>query len=84
MTKTTTLTVRLNGVLGDHVADTVGEHGSFENVSEYIRHLIRCDKERAEAQAFSRLKAELDHAFSAPEERYHPLSADQVIARNRA
>lgn len=40
------------------------------------------DKERVEAEAFSRLKAELTHAFAAPEETYKPLSAAEVIARN--
>ena len=53
-------------------------------VSEYIRDLIRRDKERAEQQAFNRLKAELTHAFAAPEETYQPLTAAGVIARNRA
>lgn len=56
----------------------------YENVSEYIRDLIRRDKERAEAEAFGRLKAELVHAFSAPESSYAPLTAVEVIARNRA
>ena len=41
------------------------------------------DKERAEAEAFNRLKAELAHAFAAPEETYQPLTAAEVIARNR-
>jgi len=56
---------------------------SYEKVSEYIRNLVRCDKELAEAKAFNRLKAELTHAFAAPEETYKPLAAAEVIARNR-
>lgn len=51
---TTTLTVRLSGALREFVAHNVGEHGDFENVSEYVRDLIRRDKERAEAAAFER------------------------------
>lgn len=78
------MTVRVGGVLSDFVAANVGEEGSYENVSEYIRALIRRDKERAEAEAFGRLKAELNHAFAAPEDSYQPLSAAEVIARNRA
>lgn len=54
-----------------------------ENVSEYIRDLIRRDKERAEKEAFERLKAELALAFATPESSYKPLSAAEVIARNR-
>jgi Arc/MetJ-type ribon-helix-helix transcriptional regulator len=83
MPRTTTLTVRLGGVLGDFVSANVGEHGSYENVSEYIRDLIRRDKERAETEAFDRLKAELGHAFAAPDSSYEPLTAAEVIARNR-
>jgi putative addiction module CopG family antidote len=84
MSRTTTLTVRLSGTLSDFVAVNVGENGAYENVSEYIRDLIRRDKERAESQAFERLKAELAHAFAAPESTYQPLTAAEVIARNQA
>jgi antitoxin ParD1/3/4 len=83
MSRTTTLTVRLSGALGDFVAANVGENGSYENVSEYIRDLIRRDKERVEKEAFDRLKAELTHAFAAPEPSYQPLTAAEVIRRNR-
>ena len=80
---TTTMTVRLSGVLSEFVAANVGEHGAYENVSEYMRDLIRRDKERAEKEAFDRLKAELAHAYAAPESSYKPLTAADVIARNR-
>jgi hypothetical protein len=53
-------------------------------VSEYVRDLIRRDMERKEQQAFDRLKAELAHAFAAPESAYKPLTAADVIARNAA
>ena len=81
---TTTMTVRLSGVLSDFVSANVGEHGAYENVSEYVRDLIRRDKERNETNAFERLKTELTHAYAAPEASYHPLTAVDVIARNRA
>ncbi len=84
MPKTTTMTVRLNETLSDFVAANVGEQGAYENVSEYVRDLIRHDKERAEQEAFDRLKAELAHAFAAPESSYKPLTAAEVIARNKA
>ena len=78
------MTVRLGEQLSEFVADNVGEAGAYENVSEYVRDLIRRDKERMEQQAFERLKAELNHAFNRPETEYAPLSADMVIARHRA
>lgn len=83
MSQTTTMTVRISGTLSEFVASNVGENGSYENISEYVRDLIRRDKERAEAEAFNRLKAELTRAFAAPEESYRPLTASEVIARNR-
>ena len=84
MPRTTTMTVRLSGTLCDFVAANVGENGSYENISEYIRDLIRRDKERADREAFDRLKAELARAFAAPDASFHPLSAAEVIARNKA
>lgn len=83
MSQTTTMTVRISGALSEFVASNVGDNGSYENISEYVRDLIRRDKERAEREAFDRLKAELTRAFAAPEESYRPLTAAEVIARNR-
>ena len=84
MSRTTTMTVRVGGALSDFVAANVGEDGSYENVSEYIRDLIRRDRERSEREAFDRLKAELTQAFAAPESSYVSLTAAEVIARNKA
>lgn len=84
MPRTTTMTVRIGGTLGDFVAANVGENGEYESVSEYVRDLIRRDKERVDNEAFKRLRAELQHAFSAPEESYKPLTAEDVIARNKS
>ena len=83
MPRTTTMTVRISGALSDFVSANVGENGSYENISEYIRDLIRRDKERTEREAFDRLKAELARAFAAPDDSYHPLSASDVIAETR-
>ncbi|AZU05058.1 hypothetical protein X907_2546 [Glycocaulis alkaliphilus] len=77
------MTVRLSGVLSEFVAANVGDDGAYENVSEYVRDLIRRDKERAEQAAFDRLKAELTHAFAAPDSSYKPLTAADVIRRNQ-
>jgi len=79
----TTITVRLNAALGDVVAANVGETGSYENVSEYLRDLIRRDKERVEQLVFDKLKAELNLSFAAPESSYVSLTASDVIDRNR-
>jgi Arc/MetJ-type ribon-helix-helix transcriptional regulator len=83
MPKSMTLNVRVSGALGEHVAANVGDDGAYENVSEYVRDLIRRDKARADAEAFERLRAELQRAFAAPDDSYQPLDADTVIDRGR-
>ncbi len=82
MSKPMTLNVRVGGALGDFVAMNVGDTGAYENVSEYVRDLIRRDMQRADHESFDRLKTELTQAFSAPDSAYHPLTADDVIRRN--
>jgi antitoxin ParD1/3/4 len=83
MSQSMTLNVRVNGPLSEFVAANVGEAGTYENVSEYVRDLIRKDKERAERDLFERLKAELSAAFAADDDTYGKLTADDIIARNR-
>ena len=83
MAKSITLNVRVGGALGEFVTAQVGADGVYENVSEYVRDLIRRDKNDAEAAAFERLKAELAHAFAAPDETYQPLDAETVIRRGQ-
>lgn len=78
-----TLNVRVGGALGEFVTAQVGADGVYENVSEYVRDLIRRDKHNAETAAFERLKAELTHAFAAPDDTYQPLDAETVIRRGR-
>ena len=84
MRRAMTMTVRLSGALSDFVAANVGENGDYENVSEYVRDLIRRDKARFEREAFDRLKAELERAFAAPDDTYSALSAADVIGRSGA
>ncbi|WP_294134419.1 addiction module antitoxin [Sphingobium sp.] len=82
MSKPMTLNVRVSGALSDFVAANVSDAGAYDNVSEYVRDLIRRDKERVEADHFARLKAELTRAFAAPDSSYQTLDAETVIARN--
>lgn len=76
------ITVRLGETLSDYVASKTGKTGSYDNVSEYVRDLIRKDKESTEQKAFQKLKAELQLAFSGSDDRYILLSAQDIIARN--
>lgn len=79
-----TLNVRVSGALSEFVVANVGESGAYDNVSEYVRDLIRRDMERTDREAFARLKAELELGFAAPDSAYQALDADAVIARNAA
>lgn len=83
MTKPMTLNVRVGGSLGEFVAANVGENGAYDNVSEYVRDLIRKDKREAEEHAFERLKAELQRAFATPDSEHQRITAADVIKRNR-
>ena len=84
MSRTTTMTVRLSGALSDFVAANVGETGSYENVSEYIRDLIRRDKERVGAGSVRPAEGRACTMPSRrPESSYQPLTAADVIARNK-
>jgi len=82
MSKSMTLNVRVSGSLSDFVSANIGDTGSYENVSEYVRDLIRRDKERVESERLALLKAELTAAFSVPESEYLPLDANAIFARN--
>ena len=83
MRKSTTLNIRVNESLSEFVADNVGEYGSYDNVSEYVRDLIRRDKKRVEAQRFEELKSELQSAFAAPDSEFINVDADDWLARAR-
>ncbi|MHA7879086.1 MAG: ribbon-helix-helix domain-containing protein [Saccharospirillum sp.] len=74
------LNVRISGALKDFVTQELS-HGAYENISEYIRDLIRRDKERTEQIHFEKLKAELKLAFNAPDTDYIPLSASDIIGK---
>lgn len=81
MSKSMTLNVRVSGPLGDFVAANVGADGAYENVSEYVRDLIRRDMAQREAETFARLKAELTRAFSQGDETFVSADADDFLDR---
>lgn len=74
------INVRVSGALKDHVARSVGD-GDYENISEYVRDLIRKDKTAHEDSAFERLKATLQSAFAAPDTAYENVTAKNIRAR---
>ncbi len=79
MPRSMTLNVRVTGPLSDFVAANVGAHGVYENVSEYVRDLIRRDMAKQEDERFARLKAELEHAFSHSDDSFVSTDAESFL-----
>ena len=75
---TTTLTVRVGRELAEFIDRQTGENGTYENVSEYIRDLIRRDRERA--SEFERLRDHLQWAFAQPDESFVESSPEKIFA----
>ncbi len=74
------LNVRVGGALRDHVQSRLSDDGSvYENVSEYVRDLIRKDREDLQRKAFEKVKAELQLAFSASDGDYIELTAEDIL-----
>jgi len=84
MTKPMNLSVRLTTPLTEFVTNRVGVQGDYDNASEYVRDLIRRDREREERRAFEKLKATLQEAFAQPDEAYVEVTLEDVLARNKA
>jgi antitoxin ParD1/3/4 len=84
MSERMTLNVDLDDALGDHVARTVGEDGDYATADDYVRDLIRRDKERAEREALETLKAELQRAFATPDSEYIEMDVETFLERAQA
>jgi len=82
MSRSLNLNVRVTGPLSEFVSAKVGDNGPSENVSEYVRDLIRRDKEHAEREPLTGRRPSWPGAFAAPEDACKALDAETVIARN--
>jgi antitoxin ParD1/3/4 len=69
--------VRVSGALKTYIEQAVGD-GDYENVSEYVRDLIRKDKARTEQAAFERVRAQLQAAFAAPDDACERIGFDDI------
>lgn len=75
--KSMSVNVRVSGALRQFVERTT-TRGDYENVSEYVRDLIRKDKAQQEEAAFERVKTELQAAFAVPEADVTEVSAADI------
>jgi antitoxin ParD1/3/4 len=76
------INVRVKGELQTHLQQQIGEHGLYENASEYIRSLIRKDL-LSRKEAWEWLRRELEPAMRASEDEFVAVSAQDVINRNK-
>ena len=83
MSKTMNLSVRLPAPLTSFVSGRVGEDGDYDNASEYVRDLIRRDKEREDRLKSETLKATLQEAFAQPDELAKPMDFETFMARHQ-
>ncbi|MEE4239119.1 MAG: transcriptional regulator [Anderseniella sp.] len=84
MPKQINLNVRVSGELSEFVSRRTGPDGTYDNTSEYVRDLIRRDKQASETEAFDRLKAELKRAFAAPEGSGTEMTTAEFMARQKS
>lgn len=82
LTESMNLNIRIRGNLREFVVSNIGDDGLYDNVSEYVRDLIRKDMARAEEAAFEKKRLALQQAFALPDESYRSRNAEEVIARN--
>ena len=76
--------VRLSGPLKKYVQEQVSPTGLYESASEYVRTLIRQDYEESEKLKWNRLIDELTPGLEADVSEFKEVSAQDVIARNKA
>jgi len=75
------INVRIKGELQAHLQQQIGEHGLYDNASEYIRFLIRNDL-KSKSESWEWLKRELEPALRADEGAFLTVTAEDVIQRN--
>ena len=76
------LNVRVTGSLCNFVTKNISNDSQYYNVSESIRDVTLQERKREEQHKFEMVKAELQLAFSAPEENYISLSEGDIFKRN--
>ena len=76
------LSVRLTEPLTDYVSGRVGPKGDYDNASEYVRDLIRRDREYQSQQGFLALKNTLQSAFAASDDEAVSMNFEQFKARH--
>ena len=77
------VTLRISGLLRNHLEECAGVDGPYETPSEYLRDLIRQDIERLESEKWERLRTALAEGLSATDKDYKSLSSADIKQRGR-
>jgi Arc/MetJ-type ribon-helix-helix transcriptional regulator len=81
MNKPMNLNVRVGGALKDHVVARISDTGDYDNASEYVRDLIRRDKERADYTKFEAKHAALQKTLELPNSDYNQITVAEIIGQ---
>ncbi len=76
--------VRLSGLLRKFAEEKIGPNGLFANMSEYIRHLIRNDFEREEANRAAWLREQLQPGMNADDSEFTEIDREKILADAKA
>ena len=77
------VTLRVSGILREHLDECTGSNGEYETPSEYLRDLIRRDIERKEAVKWERLRSALSEGLSFDEKDYKSINRADLKQRGR-
>lgn len=77
------VTLRVSGLLRNHLEECTGPNGEYETPSEYLRDLIRKDMERRDAAKWERLRSSLAEGLSFSEQEYQSIDRDAFRKRSR-
>ena len=75
------VSIELTGDLSSFVEGQLMS-GNYDDAAEYVRDLIRHDRDRADAERFEQVKAHLQEVFAAPREAYRKVTLEEVLERN--
>ncbi len=79
MNKKNRINTRLPEVLAEHVEEMCGEHGYYENTSEFVRDLIRQHYEKIEQEKWKRLQSKLAPRINSPLEEFVEVNQDVTL-----
>ncbi len=79
-----TITIKLTGPLREFVNSMAGRDSMYENVSEYLRDLVRHDYDAKKQQLWGEALDEIHQGMTADESEFVSFDVDAIIAEAKA